>query len=194
MRPEMTALVIHDLKNDLGALEAELAGIGPPAEAVHKHCTELRERFVMFLTLYGLDGTLRAQATDESPLELLGSLAARAARTPRVVVADAATAPPFGYFDRHLVRLALQAALHNACRFARSEVRLAARRDAGWLVFGIEDDGPGLGAADPSQHSTGLGTELCHAVARAHMSGGRAGRATLADGEHGGARFELWLP
>jgi len=199
MRPELAALVIHDLKNALGSLEAELLALAPEAEATaarqaYLHCAELRERFVMFLALYGIDGALRAQANDESPVELLGSLARRAAPSPAVVLGLADTAPPFWYFDRHLVRLALQAALHNACRFARQRVTLAARQSEGCLVFSIDDDGPGLGGADPSEHSTGLGTELCAAVARAHSHGGRQGRVMLSDRAEGGARFELWLP
>jgi len=199
MRPELTALVIHDLKNALGSLEAELLALAPapdagPARLAYQHCAELRERFVMFLAVYGLDDALRAQPTDESPLELLVSLARRASPQPPICVSHDDAAPPFWYFDRHLVRLALQAALHNACRFARQQVTLGARHEAGFLVFSIDDDGAGLGSADPSEHSTGLGTELCAAVARAHSHGGRSGHVTLADRPEGGARFELWLP
>lgn len=201
MRPELAALIVHDLKNALGSLEAELLTLAPqphagPARAAYEHCAELRQRFVMFLTLYAANGALRAQTTDESPTGLLRTLAvpAGARDAPMISLAAEADAPPFWYFDRHLVRLALQAALHNASRFARSSVTLTARVEGKFLVFAVDDDGPGLGAADPSHHSTGLGTELCAAVARAHTNATRCGHVTLADRAGGGARFELWLP
>jgi signal transduction histidine kinase len=90
--------------------------------------------------------------------------------------------------------MALDAALHNASRFATSQVTLSLHEEDKYLVFTIDDDGPGLGAQDPSDHSTGLGTELCRSVALAHRCGERQGKVQLLNRPHGGARFELWLP
>lgn len=203
MRHELTALVVHDLKNALGVLEAELLTLErQPRRALaaqaHAHCAELRQRFVMFLTAYGIDGKVRAQPNDESPVDLLQGLQAGAGwhgeQAVRVALGRCAAAPAFWYFDRRLVHMALQAALHNAQRFGRREVVLDARQDGGFLVLSIDDDGAGLGAADPSQHATGLGTELCRAVAGAHCHEGRSGCTTLANRPDGGVRFELWLP
>jgi two-component sensor histidine kinase len=102
--------------------------------------------------------------------------------------------PPFWYFDHRLTHMALDAALHNASRFARGVVSLALRQEDGWLIFMIDDDGPGLGTLDPSQTSTGLGSSLCQAVASAHRNGSRTGQTRLFDKAQGGTRFELWLP
>jgi signal transduction histidine kinase len=63
---------------------------------------------------------------------------------------------------------------------------------AGFLVFSVADDGPGLGAE--GEPSTGLGTALCRAIAQAHTNGARAGKLVLEDRPDGGALFELWLP
>ena len=41
--------------------------------------------------------------------------------------------------------------LDNACKWARSEVRLTVLRKSGYLVFKVEDDGPGL--ADDQRHA-----------------------------------------
>ncbi|CAN5914822.1 hypothetical protein BH11PSE8_BH11PSE8_19680 [soil metagenome] len=210
MRPELAALVVHDLKNALGVLEAQLLTLErEPGRALagqaHLQCAEMRRRFMMFLTLYGADNTdgeLRAHCADESPqvfLRNLLTLVARPEGAALVHVGDCASAPPFWFFDFRLVRMALEAALHNAWRFARSQIVVSAREEAGWLVFTIEDDGPGLSDSDSSGDSaectttTGLGTELCHAVARVHSSAGRPGRVTLTTREEGGTRFELWL-
>ncbi|CAN5119856.1 HAMP domain-containing sensor histidine kinase [soil metagenome] len=215
MRPELAALVVHDLKNALGILEAQLLTLErEPGRALagqaHLQCAEMRRRFMMFLTLYGADNTdgeLRAHCADESPqvfLRRLLTLVARPEGAALVHLGDCDSAPPFWFFDFRLVRMALEAALHNAWRFARHQIVVSTRQEAGWLVFTIEDDGPGLdgsdieGTGDSTQSAeitttTGLGTELCHAVARAHSSADRPGRVTLTNREEGGTRFELWL-
>lgn len=214
MNPQLAALVVHDLKNALGSLEGELVALEADpsqakARAARRHCVQLRQRFVAFLTLYRAADDLRAMMSDESPQEFIAGIARHAEPEPgataRLMCGPGATAPAFWYFDPRLVRLALDAALHNALRFARREVVIDSAEVDGWLVISVDDDGPGLGpeggavdaddgAGDGADWSTGLGTELCRAVARAHRNGDREGRVTLANRPQGGARFELWLP
>lgn len=207
MTPELAALAVHDLKNALGGLEAQLEQLerAPQAHTARRareQCTQLRREMVAFLTLYRGEG-LRAMLEDESPSGLLEALArdrqamADGAKV-QVQVVDtlSAPAPSFWYFDARLVRLALEAALHNACRYARSQVWLQASERDGFLTFSVEDDGPGLAATagEKTAWSTGLGTELCRAVARAHEHLGRVGSVNLHSRAGGGARFELVLP
>lgn len=206
------ALIAHDLKNALGSLEAELAAMAclPSPEAhreasqqAHQHCQTLRQEFVQFLTLYAAEaGELRPLCEDESPQALLDALVshwqrrlATEGRDIRLIGHAADTAPPFWYFDRRLLRLALDAALHNATRFARTTVQLSCSASEGGLRFTITDDGPGLqsGATD-ARTSTGLGTALSQAVAKAHTLGTQRGHASLTDHPAGGACFTLWLP
>jgi K+-sensing histidine kinase KdpD len=134
--------------------------------------------------------TIKAQLVEQS--------AYYGARVPTEVVQEE-LAPPFWFFDLRLVRLAMDAALDNAWRFAQTRVELSARVTEGYLVLTVEDDGPGL--QNPQLHpsatsdwSTGLGCQLGAAVARAHEHAGRFGRAELMNRHQGGARFELWLP
>lgn len=200
------ALIAHELKNALASLESELeAMIDDPtpiqAHSAHAHCATLRRQFVQFLTVYGSEGGLHAHAEDESPVDLLSALQRQSAlrrlkgeTTVDVVWQPPADAPPFWFFDRRLVQLALEAALHNAMRFARQRVVMGLREEDGMLVVSLDDDGPGLDAEDTNPASTGLGTRLCEAVASAHRHGAREGRVRLFDRPEGGARFELWLP
>lgn len=203
------ALIAHDLKNALGSLEGQLASLShaptaAAAQAAHRQCTDLRRQFIQFLTLYGHDGVLRPHCEDESPNDMLASVyrLGQARLQPglatfSLVLASTTDTPPYWYYDPRLVQMALDAALHNACRFATAQVTLGAIQKDGYLVFQIEDDGPGLGAHDPSDEreaSTGLGTQLCQAVAQAHRSGDRQGRVELFNSLAGGARFQLWLP
>lgn len=201
MTPELAALAVHDLKNALGVLDAQLetleADPSPDrARTARLHCAHLRRELVAFLSLYRGEA-LRAMVDDESPRSVLEAAQRQAEASARVavVVEVGADVPAFWYFDARLVRLALDAALHNACRFARTRVTLGASRRGADLVLSVDDDGPGLAAeAAGDAWSTGLGTELCRAVARAHELQGRTGEVRLFDRAEGGARFELVLP
>jgi signal transduction histidine kinase len=205
------ALIAHDLKNALGVLEAELGAMTDAptleqAQNAHLHCGDLRREFVQFLTLYGAETEgLRALCEDESPLELMHALQrawqvrlARSGSNLQICIEHAQEAPAFWYFDRRIVQLALDAAVHNATRFARTHITLSARVQeavAGKdLVWHIRDDGPGPGTDSACSHATGLGTSLCEAVAQAHALGSRHGLVSLRAAEQGGALFEMRLP
>lgn len=205
------ALIAHDLKNALGVLEAELGLMAeaPSPELARRallHCGDLRREFIQFLTLYGAetDG-LRAMCEDESPQDVLTSLQkAWRIRLDRSglrmdIDIDLTPAPPnFWYFDRRLVQLALDAAIHNATRFARARIRLSAFKEQSqgmsWLVWQIHDDGPGLGSGADCQHATGLGTSLCEAVAKVHGLGQQLGQVSLQNHPSQGTVFEMRLP
>lgn len=205
------ALIAHDLKNALGVLEAELGLMAeaPSPELARNamlHCGDLRREFIQFLTLYSAETQgLRAMCEDESPLDVLSSLQkAWRIRLERSGICldidiDTSTPPPsFWYFDRRLVQLALDAAIHNATRYARALITLSATtaqvQGVSCLVWQIHDDGPGLGQDGNSPHATGLGTSLCEAVARAHGLGSMVGQVSLHQHPVEGTVFELRLP
>ncbi len=203
MNNDMLALLVHDIKNQLGVLEAELSLLEAEpqrdrAHRAHQYCAQLRQRLIAYLLLYsGSERRMAAAASDESPHDFLNNLLTVSSRPDgaplRVESCD--EAPPFWYFDPRLVRIAMEAALHNAWRFARSDVVLGATRSGDFLVLWIEDDGLGLGAKDPgAESSTGLGLELCAAVAKAHTNSALEGRVELTPLPQGGTRFEMWLP
>lgn len=202
------ALIAHDLKNALGGLEGELSRlIDDPspvmAQRAHLHCSELRRQFIQFLTLYGArtEG-LTPHCEDESPQALLEGLQRvwdaklKVDEHPLSIrIAMPQRAPTFWYFDHRLVRLALDAAIHNAVRFARSQVTLDVHEEDGWLIWRVMDDGDGLGTEDPAADSaTGLGTALSEAVATAHRSQGRAGHIGLKSIAGQGTEFTMALP
>lgn len=223
--PAWQALVVHDLKNALGVLEARLgAMVHAPspaaAEQAHRQCGDLRRRLVGLLLVQRDEAEhgLPAWLTDESPIELLSDLADAppwAREDLKLECTPDPSAPACWTFDRPLVRMALDAALHNAGRHARHRVVIRVRSDQGGLLFEVLDDGPGPAPSAASTRGTGLGTALCDAVARAHRVNGRIGSIGLdasgltvgrtpPDGVDGfampppqprrGARFSLWLP
>lgn len=202
MNPQLAAVIVHDLKNALGVLDGELHRMideptRPMAEQAQRTCASLRDKLIGFLTLYKASSQgLKPRVEAVSPEDFLNALVREhAGGGPDLVVSiDARDMPQLGFFDEHLVGLALEAALQNATRFARSTIVIACTKDAsGDLLFSIRDDGPGLGATEATP-STGLGMALCAAIAQAHRNGEREGGVSLHNGTDGGAVFTMRLP
>src|SRR5690606_39273466 len=103
--------------------------------------------------------------------------------------------------DRLRLEQALINLLRNAIQAAPSgRVRLDWHTtEPGWLVFTVEDDGPGIDEADQRRllepifttksSGTGLGLAVVDAVVSEH-----GGRIDVGDSEWGGAKFSLHLP
>lgn len=201
MDAKLTAIIVHDLKNALGVLEGELLQLttNPQREQAvqaYRTCISLREKLVGFLTLYkassqGLSARIEAVSLED----FLGALVRQhiGGRPGLRIWLNTTALPALGFFDENLVSLALEAALQNATRFARASIEIGCTNDAGELVITIRDDGPGLGTKEDAP-STGLGMELCQAIAKAHCKGGKTGAAILKNRPEGGALFELRLP
>jgi signal transduction histidine kinase len=202
MSPELSAAVVHDLKNSLSLLEGELELMARRADAPAKirelwmHAARMRLRMMEFLTLYQHDTQTLILSIEEHPLmDFLQhvSVAEISGSGPMpTLIADEQV--KVGYFDARLVSLALQSALANARSFARAEIILGIRQAEQSLVFFVADDGPGPGhGATPD--GTGLGMKVCEMVAGAHSSGAAVGFCSLKQrGPAGGAVFELHLP
>ncbi|AYR22886.1 histidine kinase [Herbaspirillum rubrisubalbicans] len=201
MDPKLAAIIIHDIKNSLGVLEGELRRLSddvPRAQQAHVTCLALQEKLIAFLTLYKADSQgLRAQVEAVSPLDFLDALVREqsVSRSSDIALTvDETEMPVIGFFDEHLVALALEAALQNASRFARTQIAVGCRKHPeGGVIFTVRDDGPGIGTQE-KKPSTGLGMDLCNAIATAHNKETQHGEARLSNHPEGGALFELCLP
>jgi len=207
MNRHLAAAVVHDVKNRLVILGDELAKLNrlPLSPEAHRHAAAANEqsalltrKLVAFLTAQSVSGSegFRPAIQEESPALFLeemcaGALALLAGRIELVVQTQ--NAPAYWFFDRHLVALALDSALHNALRFAASRITLGCRAGEDHLCFYVRDDGPGV-QDDACATSTGLGRLLCDEIAKCHRNNGRQGRSTLCNHAEGGAVFELHLP
>lgn len=199
---KLAAVIIHDIKNALGVLEGTLQEmtVQPTREqavSAHETCSSLRDKLIGFLTLYkassqGLTACVEALNPEDFIQALIRQ---RVTDRPELPIAIATKgAPVLGFFDENLVGLALEAALQNATRFAHAMIEIGCvGEENGDLAFTIRDDGPGLGAKE-EKPSTGLGMELCTAIAQAHRKGNRTGSVSLQDHPAGGAVFTLRLP
>lgn len=207
MNRHLAAAVVHDVKNRLVILGDELAKLNrlPLSPEAHRHAaaaneqsTLLTRKLVAFLTAQTVSGAagFRPAIQEESPALFLEEMRAEALAllAGRIeLVVEMADVPAYWFFDRNLVGLAMDSALHNALRFATSRIRLGCYAGLDHLCFYVRDDGPGV-QADACATSTGLGRLLCDEIAKCHRNNGRQGRSTLRNHAEGGAVFELHLP
>lgn len=249
----LVAVVIHDAKNALQAQAHWLHQARRHAAMLHVHAAHepssaaalddslqqawainahLGQRLVELLSLYrASQGQLHLTIEDQPVADFLESvvLELRQTQAPQdlalAIHVDARAAAEIGAwaFDANLVRLVLVDALRNACRHARSQIRLSAQYHAAQgLALVVEDDGPGYPAdylrshaaevvsepgqqlrapepnpADADSLRTGLGLDFARLVATHHRApGGRSGRLELDNSgcQVGGGCLRLWLP
>ena len=214
MDKDISALVIHDIKNSLALLEAELEQLnhhpGLPEEAhkAYQRCIELKGRLINFLTLYKHEqGRLQPHLVEVELDEFLEDMIAG---SPSVAMGnkhghaisvqlaeDRINATPgvrhkgTAMLDAYLVDIALESALNNALRFAASRVDIWYEQTPDYVRFCVQDDGPGPSTppAAGMPTSTGMGMALCNAVTQVH--GG--GCVSLSEAAGGGALFMLEL-
>lgn len=201
---DLYAAIVHDVKNQLAELSLRLGARGD-AQKEMGIAMSAAQRLSEMLLLHRQDNNLLSVNSDSvSPADFLGILAAeyRELFPGLNIEVDGDKAPAFAFFDDALVRLALGNALHNACRAARSKVRLAAYEQDKMLVLEVADDGSGYpqnllqdGGAKPSAvsgHGTGLGLYLARKIAELHHLENQHGRVVLSNAD--GAVFRMFLP
>lgn len=198
------AAVIHDVKNQLAELALRLERRADAQQEAELAMNAARRLSGMLLAHREASGLLQANADAASPADMLAILAAeyRELFPALAIEIDAGRAPACAFFDDALVRLALANALHNACRHARLQVRLAAYAREGMLVFEVSDDGPGFpdsvltamaeSPSAPSRSGTGLGLYLARKIAGLHQLQGRHGAIELSNSP--GGYFRMLLP
>ena len=210
MQQALSTLVIHDIKNSLALLEADLeqlnhhAGMPEEAHKAYQRCTELKQRLISFLTLYKHEQSgLKPNLVEVDLLEFLQDMLDVSPSTngkhghafklevdeSRIRIAPSVKHGGSALLDEYLTGLAIESALNNAVRYAAGSVKLWFEQDADKVTFCVQDDGPGLDHPSGNAPSTGVGVALCKAVAEAH--GG--GEVSLVDAPDGGALFKLSL-
>ncbi|MGZ2744503.1 ATP-binding protein [Burkholderia stagnalis] len=212
--------ISHELKTPLARLEFGLALLEGPddtdrtrerRDALRSDVRELDDLVTELLTI----GRLEQGRSELAPMrvavdELIDSVAGNVTNdvADRGLALDVSTrgAPASHVCDPKLVARALLNLIRNGARYAASTVSLAATAGAdGTLVLTVDDDGPGIPAADrgrvfePFQRldssrdrqtgGFGLGLAIVRRVALVH-----GGDVRLEDSPLGGARFVMTLP
>lgn len=197
---DVLASGVHDTKNQLFVAESMLAAA---EERTHSDLSEIRyaietaaARLSQTLTTYNLlrQGSQLAivpviisDLCEEVGLTQTHHLARNNIRLEIECRIDEAWP-----LDRDLVTDALNNAVQNAARHARSRIRLSAFSSGEGICLRVEDDGPGFSIIPPDQ---GTGLALAERLATMHLRQERHGKLHLANGsELGGAIFEFHLP
>lgn len=218
MQENLSALVIHDIKNSLALLEADLEQLNHRADApdegrkAYQRCIELKNRLINFLTLYkhehaGLKPNIGEVDLAEfledmiagSQSVMMGSRHGHAIRVCvddiRIRIAPGIRHKGVASFDEYLVDMALESALNNAVRYAASKVDIWFEQDAERLTFFVLDDGPGLIASKDAASRTvsekSASTGLGLSLCNAVIKAHGGGSVTLASAPGGGALFTM---
>ncbi len=209
---ELTAGVVHELRNPIsvigGMAELLVRGLkeGSPlwerARAIQRealHMDQLVGRFLSFAKPFEI--TPRACSIAllvERAMALCETLASRTCVEidRRVESAEGSVEA-----DETLLSQALANLIRNGIEAAGKggHVHIGARLDAGWAIFRVEDDGPGVRLEEGAdifgaffsrkEGGTGLGLSIVHRTVSAHGGNVRHGNR-----EGGGAWFELRIP
>lgn len=218
MQQALSALVIHDIKNSLALLEADLEQLNHRADApeearkAYQRCIELKNRLISFLTLYKYEqGRLKPNIGEVNLAEFLEDMisgsqsVAMASRhghaievnvdEDKIRVAPAVKHKGVASFDEYLVDLALESALNNALRYAASRVDIWFEQDADRLTFFVLDDGAGLTHTDNAEvklsSAKPVSTGLGLSLCNAVTEAHGGGNVTLANATGGGALFTM---
>lgn len=195
----------HFLKTPLTVLTSEAeAQPGPLADSVNKQVTVMRRQVDHYLARARAAGALDVLGNRTPLLGVIDDLARTLRRIHRDkgVVIDVAVPSGLAFRgERQDIEEMAGNLIDNACKWAKSRVRISARPQGGTFVLAIEDDGPGLTPEerrhvgergerlDESVPGTGLGLAIVRDIAKLY-----GGSMELGESEFGGLGVRLVLP
>ncbi len=201
---DLYAAVVHDVKNQLAELSLRLGERGDAQKEVEIAMSAARRLSEMLLVLRHENNLLSVNADSVNAGDFMAELAAeyREMFPGLTIEINDEKAPDLAFFDEALVRMALANAIHNACRSARSKVKLAVTEQNKMLVLEVADDGHGYPDSmigkkittplPVSGRGTGLGLYLAAKIAALHHLKDQQGCIELSNAE--GAVFRMILP
>jgi two-component system, sensor histidine kinase and response regulator len=217
LKDDLTALVVHDLRNPLTAVRSAFQLLAPHATEKERPLIDLG-RHAVDRVMDGIGDLLKVRMLEKGHLTLARSRCAldqlahetvhtlhAAAIDRHVEVSITAIGDVEAEVDQPLLRRALENLLINAFRHTRERVDLAIEGDAERMTLSVGDRGPGVpdylkgelfdmfGSLKLKQSGTrsghGLGLYLVKLVSEAH-----GGNVVVKDREGGGAAFVITLP
>ncbi len=202
-RTEMLAGVSHDLRTPITRLKLRLAMM-PPGDDVAAVGEDVAEMEQMVEGFLAFARGAQAEATEPVDLARLLDEVAEAARERGAQVETQATGDLLVPVRRQALKRCLTNLVENARRHG-TRLGLAASRQARQVEITVDDNGPGIPAADREaafrpfvrldagrnldQGGVGLGLAIARDVVRLH-----GGEITLGDSPMGGLRATITLP
>ncbi len=218
---DILASSIHDIKNSLGIISNNLDDLldnpenqikdSDKASMLKNEVLRANNNMIQLLTLYKMGVKQIMLSVQEINVDdLLSEIVAgnqSIAQSMGIDISYDCDAYLSGFFDEDMIRGVLNSTIGNAQRYAKSEIRLSAAEEDGYLVIRIEDDGLGypqsmLDMLNQEDHEesfsngrTQLGLYFAEQVAHMHRSGERQGSIHLSNHHQlPGSCFEIRLP
>ena len=149
----------HFLKTPLSVLasEADAAGASPLSDSVKRQVFTMRrqvDHYLMRARAAGNVSALGNRTAVEPVLADLTRVLSRIHQTRGIEIEF--ECPPNLFFrgERQDLEEMMGNLIDNACKWARAEVHVTARREGATLVLDVEDDGPGLSPAERQKVGT----------------------------------------
>ncbi|GAB6052687.1 sensor histidine kinase [Magnetospira thiophila] len=195
----------HALKNPLAVLTNETAGLdGEQGEMLQRQVSQAVEnvnRYLHRARIAGSANMLGASASLDSVIEDLVYSFNILYRARGVVIQVNGLDGIVLRVDREDLEEMIGNLMDNACKWATTQVRVAARKNEDEIILYVDDDGPGIPEEqravaltrgqrlDESAQGSGLGLSIVREIAELYGGALRLDRAPL-----GGLRAELRLP
>jgi signal transduction histidine kinase len=195
----------HYLKTPLSVLTSEAdASPGPLADTVKKQVVVMRRQVDHYLARARAAGALDVLGNRTKVKPVIADLARVLERIHEhrgiEIAVECPAALSFRGEQQDLEEMAGNL-MDNACKWARTSVHVTAAKAGGGFTLAVEDDGPGLAAADrarvmergerldESVPGSGLGLSIVRDIAKLY-----GGSLDLAESEAGGLKAVLKLP
>ncbi|MDH5191498.1 MAG: HAMP domain-containing histidine kinase [Gammaproteobacteria bacterium] len=216
----LLASSIHDIKNSLNILLADVDGISDllnPDDSTHQKALlglksttrRLNNELTQLLVLYRIKtNTYKTSSVfmdvsgfiDDKQREYRSFLEAD-----NLVLKTECADGLYWNFDPMLVTSAINNAINNAQRFAKTQIILSATEVDGMLCIQVQDDGTGFpekilqgdmnNGPDLTAGGTGIGIYFCHEIASSHCKEDQCGKLEMTnDGPDGGATIRFYFP
>jgi signal transduction histidine kinase len=196
----------HFLKTPLSVLasEADAAGASPLAEQVKRQVFSMRRQVDHYLTRARAAGNVSAlgnRTAVEPVLADLTRVLSRIHQTSGIDIEYECAPNLFFRGERQDLEEMTGNLIDNACKWAKAEVHVTARREGATIVLDVEDDGPGLSPAerqkvgtrgerlDESVPGSGLGLAIVRDISKLY-----GGFFALDASPRGGLLARLTLP
>ncbi|WP_299081312.1 HAMP domain-containing sensor histidine kinase [uncultured Paraglaciecola sp.] len=220
--PTVLASTVHDMKNSLSLLMQSIEGLNQSLveadplsrkhlASAHYEAAKLNTGLVQLLSLYraGIDSLpINIDECDiENVIDDLLATNESYLNHKNMILEVNQSADLVWYLDADLIGILLNDVLMNATRYCQKQIILSVYKENDYLVFKLEDDGPGYPESmletnnikmqqfDIAHGRTGLGLFFARLIAQAHSKAMVTGKISLENGGRlGGSVFTLSIP
>ncbi|WP_191603318.1 sensor histidine kinase [Marinomonas algicola] len=207
------ASAIHESKNRIGTLlyhthtiknhQEMNTDIDQTVDTIENILKQLNDEWVEYLYLYKLSTNgynIHYETLDISEfLDDQVFVLSSSASSKNLSLTFTCEKKLYGVLDERLITSAISTSVYNALRFAKKSIKISANKEDNFLVFTIEDDGPGfLNDEDDDflfSENTGLGLYFCELSAQSHVVNEVKGYISKGKSTQlGGACLQISLP